>query len=183
MRDSSHVSAPRRGEVFAPIGFLYENPQVFFGCFCSTLENRRNYVLGNSQCWTALPMHLTPNPFPLTFTYLCRISVGLCYNLGTCSYTTLVKLALLTFFVCCMVSLGKNSAFAVNGSLFVFVMFPLAEMPVVRRKSSPAKICVTGSFVYWYFCFQERWIGCVCVHTHLLCSDIITPVHSPVYLW
>lgn len=89
MQNSSHVRAPRRGETFAVIGFLYENPQVFFGCFCSMFENRRNLFLGSSQCWATGPS--APNAFPLTFPYFCHISFGLCYNLGSCFSTSLVK--------------------------------------------------------------------------------------------
>lgn len=35
-----------------------------------------------------------------------------------------------------------------NESLFVFLVFPLAEMPIVMRNTSLAKAYVTGIFVY-----------------------------------
>lgn len=45
-----------QGETFTLIGFLYENPQVFFGCFFSTFENTRNHFSGSSQRALQLPV-------------------------------------------------------------------------------------------------------------------------------
>lgn len=85
--------------------------------------------------------------------------------------------------MCCIVPLVKSSALAVNGSLFVFIVFPLAEVPVVMRKPSPAKVCVTGISICWCSAFFGYiWLSVV-VDRIYMCSNSIFPVTPPQYLW